>query len=188
MRVIGGTARSLQLQCPKGLHIRPTADIIRETLFNSLGPRIAAAAFCDLYAGCGSVGIEAASRGAEPVVLVERDRKAAAAIEANLEHTKLVEAAQLVRGQVMSVYGGVARRFGPFDIVFADPPYLLEELAEIGRRLIIGGEGVASGGLVVIQHSVHHDLPDLPEPDRVKKFGDSLLSFFEVPGQGSVTA
>lgn len=184
MRVIAGSAGSLRLQCPKGLRIRPTADIIRETLFNSIGPEVAGAAFCDLYAGCGSVGIEAASRGAAPVVLVERDRRAVEAIEANLEHTNLAEAAELVRGEVMRVYGDVVRRWGPFEIVFADPPYLIDELAGLSRRLIVEGEGVEPGGLVVLQHSAHHDLPDLPEPDRTKDFGESVLSFFEVAGEG----
>lgn len=188
MRVIGGSAGSLRLQCPKGLHIRPTADIIRETLFNSIGPLVGGASFCDLYAGCGSVGIEAASRGANPVVLIERERGAVAAIETNLEHTNLTQAATILRGEVLKAYADAARRFGPFDIVFADPPYLLEELAGLARRLIIEGEGLAPAGLVVLQHSAHHDLPELPEPDRAKQFGDSILSFFEVPGHGSVTA
>ena len=182
MRVIAGSAGSLRLNCPKGLRIRPTADIIRESLFNSLGPRVAGAAFCDLYAGCGSVGIEAASRGANPVVLVESNRRAFEAIGANLEHTNLIESAEIVRGMVMSVYADIARQWGPFDIVFADPPYLIEELAALGRQLIIEGQGVARDGLVVLQHSSHHDLPGLPQASRVKEFGDSVLSFFEVPG------
>lgn len=180
MRVIGGTARSLRLQCPKGLQIRPTADMIRESLFSSLGPRIVEAAFCDLYAGCGSVGIEAASRGARPVVFVERDRRAVAAIRANLEHTGLAEAAIVRAGDVSACYAEVAERWGPFEVVFADPPYGLAQLEEIARRLVIEGEGVAPGGMVVIQHSSHQEPAGLPAPDRVKHFGESVLSFFMV--------
>ncbi len=183
MRVIGGSARSLRLQCPRGLQIRPTADMIRETLFNSIGPRVVQAAFCDLYAGCGSVGIEAASRGARVVVLIERDRRAVAAIEANLEHTGLAEAAVVVRGAVSAHYDYAARRWGPFEIVFADPPYGLARLEELARRLIVAGEGVAPGGLVIIQHSRRQELPGLPEPTRARNFGESVLSFFEVAGQ-----
>jgi len=184
MRVIGGSARSLRLQCPKGLQIRPTADIIREALFSSLGPRVVEAAFCDLYAGCGSVGIEAASRGASPVVLIERSRRAVESIRANLEHTGLAEGATVIRGDVRSHYAGAAGRWGPFEVVFADPPYGLDELPDLARRLIVAGEGRAAGGLVVLQHSGHQELPGLPEPSRARSFGDSVLSFFEAANQG----
>ncbi|MEA3402794.1 MAG: 16S rRNA (guanine(966)-N(2))-methyltransferase RsmD [Armatimonadota bacterium] len=183
MRVIGGSAGSLRLQCPQGLQIRPTADMIRETLFNSLGPGVAGTAFCDLYAGCGSVGIEAGSRGARVVVFIERSRRAVEAIEANLEHTGLGDVAAVIRGDVMSQYDQAARRWGPFDIVFADPPYMLQELAALGRRLIVGREGLTETGVVVLQHSSHHALPELPEPSRVKDFGESMLSFFEATGE-----
>ncbi len=117
------------------------------------------------------------------MVLIERDRRAVKAIEANLEHTKLAEAAEIVRGEVMTLYGDVVRRRGSFEIVFADPPYLVDELAALSQRLIVRGEGVVPGGLVVLQHSTHHDLPDLPEPSKVKGFGESALSFFQVAGE-----
>ncbi len=184
MRVIGGSAGSLRLQCPRGLRIRPTADIIRETLFNSVGPRIAGAACCDLYAGCGSVGIEAASRDAHVVVFIERSRRAVQAIEANLAHTGLSEQAVVVRGKVEDRYAGAAERWGPFDLVFADPPYGMPELPVMARRLIVNGEGVAEGGLVVLQHSGHQELGGLPEPLKSKSFGESVLCFFEVAGEG----
>ncbi len=183
MRVIGGSAGSLRLQCPRGLQIRPTADMIREALFNSIGPRVIEAAFCDLYAGCGSVGIEAASRGARSVVFVERDRRAVAAIEANLEHTGLAGAAVVLHGDALANYADAARRWGPFEVVFADPPYGLAQLEELARQVIVAGEGVARGGLVVIQHSGRHELPGLPAPTRVKQFGESVLSFFEAAGE-----
>jgi len=182
MRIIGGSAGSLRLQCPKGLQIRPTTDIIRESLFNSLGPRVVEAAFCDLYAGCGGVGIEAASRGARPVVFIERDARAIAAVRANLEHAHLTEHAVLIRGPVLARYAEAAERHGPFAVVFADPPYGLAELPELARRLVLEGEGLAQDGLVVIQHSGRQELTGLPEPDRIKQFGESALSFFEVTG------
>lgn len=183
MRVIGGSAGSLRLQCPKGLRIRPTADMIRETLFNSIGPYVRGAAFCDLYAGCGSVGIEAASRGADPVVLIERSRSAVQAIRVNLEHTGLADAATVIQGDVLARYADAAARFGPFDIVFADPPYGVEELAELARRLLTG-EGLAAEALAVLQHPGRQELEGVPEPDRRKQFGESILSFYDVAGEG----
>ncbi len=184
MRVIGGSARSLQLRCPEGLRIRPTTDMMRETLFNSLGPRVADAVFCDLYAGCGGVGIEALSRGAAKVVLVEMQRRCREAIEANLASTRLGEDAVVEGGELPSAWGLIATRHEPFDIVFVDPPYGHEGLPELARRLVVEGEGLAACGLVVIQHSVAQDLPELPEADREKMFGETRLAFYEVEGGG----
>ena len=184
MRVIGGSARSLRLRCPEGLRIRPTTDMMRETLFNSLGPRVADAAVCDLYAGCGGVGIEALSRGAAKVVLVEMQRRCREAIEANLESTRLGADAVVEGGELPSVWGKIAARHGPFHIVFVDPPYGNEGLPELARRLVVAGEGLAAGGLVVIQHSARQNLPELPEADREKMFGETRLAFYEVEGGG----
>ena len=182
MRVIGGSAGSLQLQCPKGLRIRPTADIIRETLFNSLGPQVEGAAFCDLYAGCGSVGIEAASRGASRVAFIEQTRLGVETIRANAEHG-VAEVCAVIRGDVLSRYADVAGRLGPFDIVFADPPYEARELATIARRLL-AGEGLAERATVVLQYPGRQQLPGVREPDRVKQFGESVLAFFFVEAAG----
>lgn len=179
MRVIGGSARSLQLQCPKGLRIRPTADIMRETLFNSLGPQVHEAAFCDLYAGCGGVGIEAASRGASSVVFIERTRLGVETIEANAAHCGLSDVCTVVRGDVLTRYADAAERFGPFDIVFADPPYGAEELAGIARRLL-SGEGLTESATVILQYPGRQELPGVTEPDRMKQFGESVLAFFFV--------
>src|SRR5579859_4929966 len=84
MRIIAGTLRSRPLQAPSGLATRPTSDRLRETLFNVLAPRIEGAAFLDLYAGSGAVGIEALSRGANPVTLVERAEPALKVLRSNL--------------------------------------------------------------------------------------------------------
>ncbi|MFO8078725.1 MAG: RsmD family RNA methyltransferase [Armatimonadota bacterium] len=177
MRVIAGSAGSLQLQCPKGLRIRPTADIIRETLFNSLGPIVAGAAFCDLYAGCGTVGIEAASRGAAPVVFIERTRLGVEAIRANAEHCNVADVCEVIRGDVVARYMDAAEQFGPFDIVFVDPPYGAAELPGLAKRLV-GGDGMAEQGTVVLQYPGRQELEGVREADRVKEFGETELAFF----------
>jgi len=179
MRIVGGSARSRLLQCAKGLRIRPTTDIIRETMFNSLGPRVVDAAVCDLYAGCGSVGIEALSRGAALVVFVDSDRRSVRQIEANLQVTGPWEGAKPVQGRLPEAWGWVAAEHGPFDIVCADPPYG-DDPSALVRRLALEREGLAEGGLVVVQHSAAQALP---EPDRRKQFGESILSFYE-PADG----
>jgi 16S rRNA (guanine(966)-N(2))-methyltransferase RsmD len=148
MRIIAGEFRSRTLEAPAGLATRPTSDRLRETLFNVLAPRIEGAAFLDLYAGSGAVGIEALSRGAAGVDFVERAPAALAALRANLARLGLTAGFAI---HAVSV-GAWLRRFEPgaatsrkgrragerkqepqpplapaFDLVFLDPPYDAEQ-------------------------------------------------------------
>ena len=91
MRIIAGTFRSRQLKPLKKLRIRPTSDMLRETLFNILGPHVEGACFLDLFAGTGAIGIEAISRGARFVCFVDQSRKASAIIRQNLESLEVTE-------------------------------------------------------------------------------------------------
>ncbi|MGH8902913.1 MAG: 16S rRNA (guanine(966)-N(2))-methyltransferase RsmD [Egibacteraceae bacterium] len=141
MRVIAGSAKGRRLRAPRGRAVRPTSDRVREALFSSLGDRIPGASVLDLFAGSGALGIEALSRGAGRAVLVERDPRAVAVIDENLERTGLAGRAQVVRDD--------AARFcqapgTAFDVVFADPPYLLQTAAVYALL----GDLVAAGGLV----------------------------------------
>jgi 16S rRNA (guanine966-N2)-methyltransferase len=117
VRVVAGEFRGRRLSAPRGVRTRPTADRVREALFSILG-EVEGARVLDLYAGSGALGIEALSRGAGSAVFVERDPRAAAAIERNLAAVG-VEAA-LVRDDVSRF---LARAEGSFDLVFCDPPY-----------------------------------------------------------------
>ncbi len=179
MRVIAGSAGSLRLQYPRGADIRPTTDVVREALFASLGDRVCEARFADLYAGSGSVGIEALSRGAQTCVFVEKDPRCVQALAANLEHTRLRERGTVVRGGVERMWSATARRHGPFDIVFADPPYELSGFGQIVRRLTGEWEGVALDGLVVLQYRAGHGPGEVPAGGRVKRFGETELGFYE---------
>jgi 16S rRNA (guanine966-N2)-methyltransferase len=119
LRVIGGKYRSRLIRVPSLPGLRPTPDRVRETLFNWLGQDLAGLACLDLFAGSGALGFEAASRGAARVVMVEKDRAAAAEIERSR--------AALGASQVEIVHGDavayLARRLDPFDVVFLDPPF-----------------------------------------------------------------
>jgi len=97
MRVIAGTLRGRRLQTIEGAEIRPTSDRLRETLFNILAPRIRGSRFLDLCAGSGAVGIEALSRGASEVVLVESLRAACSVIEANLKTFRIEKGVNVIR-------------------------------------------------------------------------------------------
>lgn len=186
MRVIAGTLRRRTLEAPAGLGTRPTSDRLRETLFNVLAPRMEGARFLDLYAGSGAVGIEAASRGAASVVMVERAEPALKVLRSNLEKLGLRSG---VRVEAASA-GTFLRRVRPgnspmrFDVVFLDPPY---EAAE-EYALAIGFLGGAASGLltegavVIAEHRRKQKLEDVYgslRKVRLLEQGDAALSFFE---------
>ena len=119
VRVIAGSLRGSKLPVPDAPGLRPTPDRVRETLFNWLMPVIEGARCLDLYAGTGALGIEAASRGAREVVLVERDARLAAALRAQVERLKVAQAS-VACADAAHYLGGPPV---PFDVVFLDPPF-----------------------------------------------------------------
>src|SRR5208282_5471524 len=124
MRIIAGTFRSRTLEAPAGLATRPTSDRLRETLFNVLAPRIQGAAFLDLYAGSGAVGIEALSRGATSVTFVERAPAALAILRANLAKLAINKGFQIHNRSVSAFLQKLRPAPMPvFNLVFLDPPY-----------------------------------------------------------------
>ena len=131
MRVIAGSARHLKLKTIEGMGTRPTTDRIKETLFNMLSFYVEESRFLDLFSGSGGIGIEALSRGASQAVFVEQNRKAAACIEENLNHTHLREKAVVMSKDVMTALRILEDKKQAFDYIFMDPPYgkLLEKEA-----------------------------------------------------------
>ena len=178
MRIIAGQARSLPLRVPQGVNIRPTTDAMRESLFGSLGAAVEGANVVDLYAGSGAVGLEALSRGARQAVFVESNRQCLEAIKVNLANTHLARQALVVGGRVLKCWAEVAAEHGPFDIVFADPPYQSADLAELAARLIVQAQGVAEEGMVIVQHDAAKSLPVPGQPGRSKKLGQTQIDFF----------
>jgi 16S rRNA (guanine966-N2)-methyltransferase len=185
MRVIGGHDRGRRLRAPRGLRTRPTADRVRETLFDMLGPAVAGARVLDLFAGTGAVGIEALSRGAARVVLVERDQVALRALRANLAALRAARAAaRVMAGDVLHVLPQVGAEESPFDFVFVDPPYA-SPLA--GRTLeALVATGICRDGTeVIVQHSTRTVLPaivGLTAHRRPRRFGDTALTFLRAEG------
>jgi pantetheine-phosphate adenylyltransferase/16S rRNA (guanine(966)-N(2))-methyltransferase RsmD len=149
MRVIAGSARGTNLApVPRG--VRPTADRVRESVFNSLGQFFEGGAVLDLYAGTGTLGIEALSRGFERAVFVERDKKVRAVISENLRRTRLGDKADIIGGEAQAVLATLERRGESFDLIFADPPYRIAA-AEVGGILHRLRSLLAPGGRVVIE-------------------------------------
>lgn len=175
-RIVGGVAGGRRIAVPPGSGTRPTADRVREALFSSLESEFGSfdgLAVLDLYAGSGAIGLEALSRGAARVVLVESDRKAAEVITANLEVVGLPGATVLPR-PVEKLTAGSA----PFDLVYADPPYKLEtvELQEVLMGLAKNG-WLADDALVVVERGKREpwEWPEGFAALRDRKYGEARL-------------
>jgi len=185
MRVIGGHDRGRRLRAPRGLRTRPTADRMRETLFDVLGPAVAGARVLDLFAGTGAVGIEALSRGAARVVFVERDQAALRALRANLAALAASRAAaRVVAGDVLRVLSDLGAHEGLFDLVFIDPPYATG-LAARALATLAAARVCRDGTEVVVQHSTRTVLPrveGLAAHRRPRRFGDTALTFLRAGG------
>lgn len=177
MRVIAGQARGMMLHAPSDDSIRPTSDRVREALFNILGPWLSDGRFLDAFSGTGANGIEALSRGAREVVFVDSTRNALGLVRNNLVKTKLATGAVLLEA-VLPKDGD--RVHGPFDVIFADPPYDYQDYAGLLECFARDGF-LAEDGIIVIEHIKSLDLPESVgtlEQTRRKKYGKSCLSFY----------
>jgi 16S rRNA (guanine966-N2)-methyltransferase len=159
LRIVAGKWRSRLLDIADVDGLRPTAERIRETLFNWLAPRIHAARCLDLFAGTGALGLEALSRGASEVVFVEKSRVAASTLRANI---KVLEAAGADVRQIDAIEFLRANAEQPFDIVFLDPPFAADMLHDLCRLLDKAGL-VTAGSLVYLEDDRARPPVDLPE-------------------------
>jgi len=180
MRVIAGIYKGRRLKTFEGLHIRPTSDRLRETLFNVLAPRIEGARFVDICAGSGAIGIEALSRGAECVVFIESSRKAVSLISENLQHCGIKEGVRVVNREALSALKYFSQREMQFDIFFFDPPYDSEIHSPVLWH-IAKNNLLAHDGIVVVEH--RRQLPLAPNFDKLRPYreiiqGESCLTFY----------
>ncbi len=184
--MIAGEAGGRRLAVPDGRNTRPTSDRAREGLFATIssivGP-LAGTRILDLYAGSGAVGLEALSRGAEQVLLVEHGARAARVIRQNIEAIGLPGAAVLAdRVERVLARGPVE---GPYDVVFADPPYALADTAVTQVLLLLAEHGwLAAGALVVVERATRSgplSWPDGFVPDRERRYGEATFWYGRVP-------
>ena len=179
IRIIGGSAGGRRIRTPSGAHTRPTSDRVREALFSAVDAALGslhALRFLDVYAGSGAVGLEARSRGAGVVTLVEHDRRTAAVIRAN--------AATLELGQVEVLVVPADRALSqppraPYDVVFLDPPYALPVTdVESDLRALRDHRWLAHEALVVVERSSRGSSltwPDGLSGDRTRTYGETML-------------
>jgi len=160
---------------------RPTSDRVREALFNILASRIDGAAFLDLCAGSGAVGIEALSRGADRAVFVEHSRRALEHLEDNIERCGVADRAQIIAKDAVAALKALITREEEFDIVYVDPPYDADLYKSILQLLGLS-ELVAPDGIVVVERWTRHRLPG--EAGALRHYrdvrhGNSTLAFYE---------
>jgi 16S rRNA (guanine966-N2)-methyltransferase len=179
-RIVAGVARGRQLRVPPGRDTRPTSDRVREALFASLTADLGGfggLAVADLYAGSGAVGLEALSRGARSVLLVESDRRAAGVIRQNIEAVGL-PSAHLVTVRVERV-AGAPPEDGPYDVVFLDPPYAVTDAALHDVLADLRTHGwLAPDAVVVVERATRGGdfaWPDGFEGDRTRAYGETAL-------------
>ena len=176
MRVIAGTLKGRRLDAPTWDGLRPTSDKLRETLFNVLAPRIEGARVLDGYAGTGAGGIEALSRGAAHVTLVDQDRRACALIRQNLERCGIADGYAIIQTTVLKAIERL-RSEPAFDVILLDPPYA----TDIQDALEHVGEIVKPDGIVVLEHARKSESPVAPGRlvrTREMRSGDSALTFY----------
>ncbi|MGV3620629.1 MAG: 16S rRNA (guanine(966)-N(2))-methyltransferase RsmD [Archangium sp.] len=181
MRIVGGSAKGRTLATPKSDDVtRPTADRVRETLFNVLGQTCDDLEVLDLFAGTGALGLEAVSRGATKAVLVDRNREAVQLCRDNVKALKFDDRVEVIAGDVFPTLESFARTGRAFQLVFSDPPYALNA----GVKVLEALNGlVTEGGIAVIETGRDEELPErVGHFERIdaRTYGATVVSIFRL--------
>jgi 16S rRNA (guanine966-N2)-methyltransferase len=188
VRVIGGSAAGTILKVPKGFDVRPTPDLVRQAIFNSLGARVAEARVLELFGGTGALSLECLSRGAVHAVCVEKSSRHAQFIRQNLELARLPASTLDIRTQdALAAVAQMAAAGQQFDLILADPPYGEKN---VGRRSTSFAQQllddahlpklVAPGGLLVLGHTKRDTLSPSANwtESKMLKHGDTVMRFY----------
>lgn len=180
MRVITGRARGRKLKTCFHKEVRPTSQRTKEGIFNKIGPYLEGKVFLDLFAGSGSIGIEAISRGAELCVFIEKNSECVKIIYENLNITGLRDFARVYRMDVRKGLKKIRKEKIWFDYIFMDPPYFkdfyMPVIEEIEKNSIL-----KETGTLIVEHYKDIELPEkinMLFKGEVKKYGDSWITYF----------
>lgn len=179
MRIITGRARGLQLTTPKNMDVRPTADRVKESLFNIIGSKIIGAAVLDLFAGTGNLGLESWSRGAEKITFIDESRESLRLVESNIKKCRAQADCTVIKGNAVHVIERLSAQGLRFDFAFCDPPYnkgwILKIITAATAHPVLN-----SGGYLVVERSQHEVITELPaqfELVRSEKYGETFIDF-----------
>ena len=178
MRVITGKARGVALKTPDGMATRPTADRVKEAMFNIIQFEIPTARVLDLFGGTGQLGIEALSREAKSAVFVDEREDACKLIRENLKRTKLEQYGRVIRSDYMAYLKTCREKF---DIILLDPPYA-EVFLENSLKMITEIDILQSGGIIVTERPFGKELPwEFPGYTRSRdyKYGKTLITIYK---------
>ena len=189
MRITGGKAVRRILKVPKGLDVRPTPDLVRQAVFNSLGPRVVGARVLELFAGSGALSLDCLSRGATSALCIEKSHRHAEFIRGNARAAGFESNLEIRTQDVFTAVQQLAESGRQFDLILADPPYGEKN---IGRRSTSFAQRLlddvnlprllAPGGRFILGHTKRDTLTLVPPWQEVKalKHGDSLMRFLEI--------
>ena len=189
MRITGGQAARRILKVPKGLDVRPTPDLVKQAVFNSLGDRVVDARVLELFAGSGALSLECLSRGAAAVMCVEKSYKHADFIRSNADAAGFGEILEVRTQDVFPVMNQLAESGRQFDLILADPPYgeknVNHRSTSFAQQLLDDKnlpKLLAPGGRFMLGHTKRDTLDIVPPWTEVKmlKHGDTVMRFFEV--------
>jgi 16S rRNA (guanine966-N2)-methyltransferase len=180
MRIIGGHHKGRRLQSIRGTDVRPTADHVREAMFNILSRDVSGSCVLDLFAGTGALGIEALSRGARNAVFIENASRPFAILRKNLKNFGLLQQCRAIHWDILKNLNCLKPFRNRFDLVFLDPPYH-RDLVGVTLTNLLQIHCLASGAIIVAEHELNADVtaPDasLSLKDQ-RRYGRTVLSFF----------
>lgn len=182
MRIITGKLRGMNLFSPKSIDIRPTADRVKESVFNILGNSFQETSVLDLFAGSGNLGLEAWSRGAAKVHFVDASQQSLQLLRRNLEKARVEEFVEIHKSDAVKVVKKLFEQQLVFDYIFCDPPYnkgyIQKILTEIATYNILSARG-----MIIVEHNKEEvvDLSVLNKLElvRIEKYGDTNVSFLK---------
>ena len=179
MRIIAGKARSRTIEAPKGKDTRPTLDRVRENLFNILQRRIVGAVTLDLFAGSGALSLEAVSRGAEMAVMADRDRQANMVEKLNVKNLGFEANTRIIHAEWQQTIRTLSAEGMRFDMVFLDPPFVMQDLTEVTNALI---PLLAEDAVVVVEHEYNKTpvVSEAYECTDTRKYGYVGVSFYSL--------
>ncbi len=179
IRIIGGELKGRKLVTVAGIETRPTADRVRESIFNIIGDCVRGAHVLDLYAGTGAMGIEALSRGAQFVFFADHHKAALAALAKNLKTCLLENRASTIKWNVLDNLNIIRSHRPAFNLVFIDPPYNKDMIRPTLSNLVMS-QCLANGARLALEHSPREPIPsNQPEFEIVdqRRYGKTLVSF-----------
>jgi len=182
MRVISGKARGQSLKAPEGLNTRPTADRVKESIFNIIQSRLYDSVVIDLFAGSGNLGIESLSRNASKVYFIDNNKSSIQSIRENLKKTNLAESSIVIQMDVVSAIEKLNSQGVKANIIFLDPPYS-KGLVEPTLDGILSFELLQHDGIVVVEHKRNDEIPNNIhnlQKYRTNNYGDVAVSFYEL--------